>query len=278
MSLGFEIKRLENQKDNDLTNLKPPLKWAGGKRWLLPHLLPILQKFENKRLVEPFCGGLAVALGLKPKQALLNDINALVINFYKRLQFGLQTTLTMANNETLYYQYRLRLNDLITSGNIDGSESAELFYYLNRSGYNGLSRFNSKGQFNVPFGRYKTINYLQDFSGYKEIFKNWQFSACDFEQLIIQSNDIVYADPPYDVQFTKYAKEDFTWLDQERLANWLGQLNVPIIVSNQATIRIVKLYKKIGFKIKKLSAPRMISCNGNRDEALEILAFKNINN
>ena len=272
------LTKIPNNKNNHFVNhdLKPPLKWAGGKRWLLPHLLPILQKFENKRLVEPFCGGLAVALGLKPKQALLNDINALVINFYKCLQFGLQTNLLMANNETLYYQYRLRLNDLIASGNSDGSESAELFYYLNRSGYNGLSRFNSKGQFNVPFGRYKTINYLQDFSGYKEVFKNWQFLACDFEQLIIRSDDIVYADPPYDVQFTKYAKEDFTWHDQERLANWLGKLNVPVVVSNQATSRIIKLYKKLGFRINKLSAPRMISCNGNRAEALEILAFKNI--
>ncbi len=272
------LTKIPNNKNNHFVNhdLKPPLKWAGGKRWLLPHLLPILQKFENKRLVEPFCGGLAVALGLKPKQALLNDINALVINFYKCLQFGLQTNLLMANNETLYYQYRLRLNDLIASGNSDGSESAELFYYLNRSGYNGLSRFNSKGQFNVPFGRYKTINYLQDFSGYKEVFKNWQFLACDFEQLIIRSDDIVYADPPYDVQFTKYAKEDFTWHDQERLANWLGKLNVPVVVSNQATSRIIKLYKKLGFRINKLSAPRMISCNGNRAEAMEILAFKNI--
>ncbi len=272
------LTKIPNNKNNHFVNhdLKPPLKWAGGKRWLLPHLLPILQKFENKRLVEPFCGGLAVALGLKPKQALLNDINALVINFYKCLQFGLQTNLLMANNETLYYQYRLRLNDLIASGNSDGSESAELFYYLNRSGYNGLSRFNSKGQFNVPFGRYKTINYLQDFSGYKEVFKNWQFLACDFEQLIIRSDDIVYADPPYDVQFTKYAKEDFTWHDQERLANWLGKLNVPVVVSNQATSRIIKLYKKLGFRINKLSAPRMISCNGNRAEAMEILAFKNV--
>ena len=62
--------------------LKPPLKWAGGKRWLLPHLMPLWAPYQDKRLVEPLCGGLAVTLGLMPQSALLNDINSHLINYF----------------------------------------------------------------------------------------------------------------------------------------------------------------------------------------------------
>lgn len=74
-------------RDNSV--LKPPLKWAGGKRWLIPKLLNLWKKFPEHRLVEPFCGGLSVALGLNPQHALLNDLNPALINFYRQLQQGL---------------------------------------------------------------------------------------------------------------------------------------------------------------------------------------------
>ena len=84
--------------------LAPPLKWAGGKRWLVPFLEPLWQPHRERRLVEPFCGGLAVALGLRPERALLNDVNPHVINFYRWLQRGLRIDLPMENDETLYYR------------------------------------------------------------------------------------------------------------------------------------------------------------------------------
>src|ERR687896_413085 len=96
----------------------PPLKWAGGKRWQVPHLRPLWDAHRDRRLVEPFCGGLAVALSLTPVRAL--------------------------------------------------------FYYLNRTGYNGLCRFNQQGKFNVPFGRYKRIDYRKDFTGYVPAFAQFE--------------------------------------------------------------------------------------------------------
>lgn len=259
--------------------VRPPLKWAGGKRWLVPHLQKIWKKHSQRRLVEPFCGGLAVALGLLPEQALLNDINPHAINFYLWLKKGLKVRLTMLNEEESFYQCRARFNELNSKGKATSREAAELFYYLNRTGYNGLCRFNKKGEFNVPFGRYKTINYDQftdEFKHYKSVFANWQFSVSDFQSVAVQDDDFIYADPPYDVEFTQYSKEGFAWEDQVRLANWLAAHPGPVVLSNQATSRVVKLYKSLGFKTKILDAPRLISCTGDRASAREVLAVKGV--
>lgn len=257
-------------------SIKPPLKWAGGKRWLLSHLRCLYENQRHRRLVEPFCGGLAVALGVLPEQALLNDINVHLINFYCWLQKGLQINIEMSNDQDLYYQSRQHFNELISLGQENNIEAAELFYYLNRTGYNGLCRFNKQGHFNVPFGSYKAINYLVDFLPYKEVTKNWQFLSGDFEAVKLGREDFIYADPPYDVQFTQYAKEDFNWSDQVRLAKWLVKHSGPVVLSNQATQRVIALYEELGFQLRFLEAPRMISCNGDRTKAKELLAIKGI--
>ena len=250
------------------------MKWAGGKRWLVPHLLEYWHGNEQKRLVEPLCGGLAVTLGLMPARALLNDINPHSINFYRWLRKGLKVNVSMENDASLFYRHRRRFNDLIADGGMRSKEAAELFYYLNRTDYNGLCRFNSKGEFNVPFGRYKTISYAKDFLSYKKTFKSWIFSDGDFEKIDLDRNDFVYVDPPYDVEFTKYTKEDFKWDDQVRLMEWLSHHKGMVIVSNQATDRIKKLYRKCGFKLRTLDAPRMINCTGDRTPAREVIAIK----
>jgi DNA adenine methylase len=256
--------------------IRPPLKWAGGKRWLIPHLRKFGKGNQTRRLVEPFCGGLAVAIGLRPTRAILNDINPHAINFYQWLARGLPVELPMHNQETLYYPYRERFNRVIKQGEANSAEAAVLFYYLNRTGYNGLCRFNSSGFFNVPFGKYKAINYVTDFSEYRTVFAGWEFRCGDFAKLHVEPDDFVYADPPYDVEFTRYAKEDFTWDDQVRLAEWLARHRGPVVLSNQATDRIIELYGKCGFLLKMLDAPRMISCTGDRTRALEVLALKGL--
>lgn len=260
----------------EVPTTRPPLKWAGGKRWQLPHLRPLWQHQTARRLVEPFCGGLAVTLGLQPRRALLNDVNAHVIDFYQWLKRGLVTPLPMRNDENLYYTYRDRFNALLASSAGDSVEAVALFYYLNRTGYNGLCRFNRNGQFNVPFGRYKQIGYTSDFSGYRRTFANWTFMSSDFESVPLKPSDFVYADPPYDVEFTHYAKGGFSWEDQVRAAHWLSRHPGPVVLSNQATKRIVQLYKALGFTLRFLQAPRMISCTGDRTPAREVLATKNI--
>ncbi|HBG02013.1 MAG TPA: adenine methyltransferase [Firmicutes bacterium] len=264
------------RKTTSKGSLKPILKWAGGKRWLVPHLEPIWSPFNHMRLVEPFGGGLAVTLGLNPHAALVNDINPHLINLYRWVKTGLRITIPMENDETLFYQHRTRFNKLIEAGRSNSKEAAELLYYLNRTCFNGLYRVNSKGQFNVPFGKYKIINYMRDFADYQETFIQWEFSCLDFERLQLLDNDFVYADPPYDVEFTKYAKDDFKWGDQVRLAQWLSAHSGPVVLSNQATRRIVQLYKELDYDIQLLKAPRRISCTGDRTPAMEVFATKNI--
>ncbi|HEY0727157.1 MAG TPA: Dam family site-specific DNA-(adenine-N6)-methyltransferase [Pyrinomonadaceae bacterium] len=255
-------------------SLKPPLKWAGGKRWLVPHLKPIWDRYSDRRYVEPFCGGLAVVLGLQPERALLNDINPHLINFYRHLQKGLQPRIDMRYNKRLFYKHRERFNKLIQNGGVKSSEAAELFYYLNRTCFNGLCRFNKSGEFNVPFGTYTRINYATDFGEYAEAFKQWEFTNVDVEAVGIEATDFIYADPPYDTEFTTYSPGGFSWDDQRRAAELLAKHPGPVVISNQATPRIVELYEGLGFELSYLAGPRRISCTGDRTAAREVLAIK----
>jgi DNA adenine methylase len=254
----------------------PPLKWAGGKRWQIPHLKPLWQPQRHRRLVEPFAGGLAVALGLQPDRALLNDVNPHLVNFYRCLKRGLNIEIPLENDEAAYYRHRDRFNALLGAGKARTREAAELFYYLNRTGYNGLCRFNQSGEFNVPFGRYKRIGYVRDFTPSKDVFKHWDLSNTDVEDIPFDDDDFVYADPPYDVDFTSYAQAGFSWDDQERTAARLAKHPGPVVLVNQATDRIERLYRKLGFVVQFLDAPRRISCTGDRTPAREILGIRNL--
>jgi DNA adenine methylase len=256
--------------------LRPPLKWAGGKRWQVPHLRPLWAQHEGKRLVEPFCGGLAVTLGLRPARALLNDANPHLINFYRWLQRGLSISLRMENDEALFYEHRARFNARLAGGEGASAEAAALFYYLNRTGFNGLCRFNRSGEFNVPFGRYTQIGYVRNFDAYRDTFDRWTFTAGDFAAVPLAADDFVYADPPYDVEFTQYAQGGFSWDDQERTARWLAAHDGPVVLVNQATARIVALYRALGYSLQFLDAPRRINCTGDRTPAKEVFALRNL--
>jgi DNA adenine methylase len=258
--------------------LRPPLKWAGGKRWQVPHLRSLWAPHRHRRLVEPFCGGLAVTFGLMPDRALLNDISPHVINVYRWIQRGLRVSIAMRNDPRTYYAHRVRFNDLLRAGEGESAEAAALFLYLNRTGYNGLCRFNSSGWFNVPFGRYSRIAYRTDFTEYADAFARYAFTSTDFEAVPLCDDDFVYADPPYDVEFTHYAAGGFGWEAQVRTARWLARHRGPVVLSNQRTDRIVELYRDLGFTIVPLTAPRLISCTGDRTPAREVLALRNVTN
>jgi len=260
---------------SEARRLRPPLKWAGGKRWLVPRLEPLWGAQTSPRLVEPFCGGLAVALGLAPEQALLNDVNPHPVNFYRRLQEGFRIRVAMRNERDLYYRHRSEFNRLTaTRRGLFSRRAAELFYYLNRTAYNGLCRFNRKGEFNVPFGRHERINYVRDFGAYRDLLSRWEFTYEDFESLRLANGDFIYADPPYDVPFRQYARHGFDWSEQERLARWLSRHEGPVVLSNQATDRILELYDSLGFRLELLKGPRSISRTGDRTPADEVLATR----
>lgn len=255
--------------------VRPPLKWAGGKRWQLPILLPLWSAHADRRLVEPFCGGLAVAFGLEPARALLNDSNPHLINFYRWVKRGLRIDLPMENERAMFYRHRQRFNQLTRAGRAHTREGASLFYYLNRTGYNGLCRFNSRGEFNVPFGRYTSIAYTRDFTRYRDTLARWEFTAGDLSRVRLAPDDFVYADPPYDVPFTQYSRSGFRWEDQVRSAELLARHPGPVVLVNQATDRILALYRDLGYELRLLAAPRRINCTGDRQPAQEVIAVRN---
>ncbi|MEY3182722.1 MAG: adenine-specific methylase [Pseudomonadota bacterium] len=257
--------------------VKPLLKWAGGKRWLVPLLLAeVWPLVADRRWVEPFVGGMAIPFGLNPRKTLLNDINIHLINFYQQVKKGLKIKQVLKNEAVYYYEMRDQFNDLVGSHHFCTPKGAILFYYLLKTGFNGLCRFNKQGFFNVPFGQHPHLQYRTDFLDYQDVLSQWHFECQDFEALDLNGDEIIYADPPYDVEFTQYYANRFEWSDQVRLANWLSGHKGPVIASNQATDRIMTLYRQQGFKVFTLPAPRRVACNGDRKSALEILACKGL--
>lgn len=269
--------------------LPPILRWAGGKRkhkWLFEAIKQVFNPNKH-RLIEPFAGGLAIALGVDPKWALLNDANPYLINLYRQIKNGLTldprfvTEVSRAD----YLDNREWFNDckdlLGWHGNFKADRVlAELFYYLNRTGYNGLCRFNQSGGFNTPYGKLAKPKLDHDFDAYRDRFQDWVFTCMDFESIEVFPNDIVVSDPPYDVLKGKddhdYVAGGFDWVDQVRHADWLASLKNPVFACNLATDRTIDLYTTKGFDIQYIEAPRAIACNGDRAKVREILATKNL--
>jgi DNA adenine methylase len=254
----------------------PPLRWAGGKRWFVKYLQSTWFGFQENRLVEPFCGGLSIALGLNPKKALLNDINPHLINFYQWLQKGFVLDRNYIFKPENYYFYRETFNNLITNSLANTQDGAALFFYLNRTCFNGLCRFNKEGKFNVPIGKLKTYNYSLDMESYKERFSSWVFSVGTFKNIVLSQNDFIFADPPYDVDFRNYSKDSFYWQDQEELIEWLSNHQGPIVLCNSATQRILDMYRSNGYELSILKERIFIKANGDRTPANVVIATKNI--
>jgi DNA adenine methylase len=129
--------------------------------------------------------------------------------------------------------------------------------------------------YNVPFGQHKNIRYREDWRAYVPVLAGWEFTHADFSQVQVYPEDFIYADPPYDVEFTSYSAGGFDWKDQVRLAEWLADHPGPVVASNQATERILRLYGRLGFDLTFLNAPRRIANNGDRTPVQEILACRN---
>lgn len=274
--------------------LTPALKWAGSKRWMVDRLRGYYEPFRGRWFVDLFTGSGAAVLGVMPARAMINDANPHVINFHRWVRMGMCVDHDIAkgtdgllvplrNDEETYYAHRKRFNELIDAGKHDTQEAAILFWYMNRTGYNGLCRFNRAGHFNVPMGRYKNLDYQAlsaDFQRISRAMWAWRLLARDYQRVPFRPGDFVYADPPYDhdgTGFVDYAAGSFAWHDQERLAAFLAKHDGPVVASNAATDRIVDLYLSHGFGIEYVEVPRRISCKaGERRAALEIIATKGV--
>lgn len=252
---------LRNQKNNEAAiRLKPFLKWAGGKRWLLPELRKHVPD-DYKRYLEPFLGGGAVFFGVRPDKAVLSDLNSDLIQLYRvvrdepeRLEALLAEHQKMHGKE---YYYATR-----ASKPESAIEQAAWMLYLNRTCFNGLYRVNKKGEFNVPIGT-KTAVVFEDesFQVLSKALSNAELKTQDFESTIEDAGggDFVYVDPPYTVAhnlngFLKYNDHIFSWDDQVRLRNSLENAatrGARIVVSNANHSSIRDLYDGFG-ELKEL--------------------------
>lgn len=268
--------------------VRPFLKWAGGKRQLLPEIKKYIPQKYNT-YYEPFLGGGAVLFDLQPNNATINDSNSELINCYEVIRNSLEELIEdlkkHENEESYYYKMRELDRNKTYKDKYDLVQRASRILYLNKTCYNGLFRVNSQGQFNVPFGRYKNPNILDE-AVLKAVNKYLNSNKIkilntDFEKAVSEAKDgdFVYFDPPYDpvsntASFTGYDVNGFARNEQERLKSVFDDLTsrgCKALLSNACTDFIEDLYGS-QYKIEKISATRAINSNAfKRGKVLEVL-------
>ncbi|MEX0330778.1 MAG: Dam family site-specific DNA-(adenine-N6)-methyltransferase [Puniceicoccaceae bacterium] len=265
--------------------VRPFLKWAGNKYRLLERVLPLIREARGERLIEPFAGAGAVFLNADLPQNRIADVNADLISLFEDvrneptrfIEDCRQLFVPENNCPEAYYKFREEFNR-----SADRHRKNLLFLYMNRHGYNGLCRYNAKGRFNVPFGRYKAPYFpekeLQAFAcaASQATFSCQPFSVT-FEEA--GAGDVVYCDPPYvphstTANFSSYSSGGFGPSDQDRLAEFAvksAARGATVIISNHDNAKTRQLYHEahiVSFEVR-----RLISCNGEkRNRVPELLA------
>lgn len=234
--------------------MKPMIKYRGGKSKEINNIMPHIPRFTG-RYIEPFFGGGALFFFLEPREAIINDINSRLIEFYRgvrdnyielrreldeiekiytnnRKEFESIKTLSPNErvedkNESLYYHLRAMFN------NIEDKKYSEalLYYYINKTSYSGMIRYNARGEFNVPFGRYKSLNTKAITLSHSKLLQRAEIHNTDYSDIFNLCNidDFIFLDPPYDCIFSDYGNKEyedgFNEDSHKRLAN--DFLNLP---------------------------------------------------
>lgn len=214
--------------------MKPLVKYRGGKSKEIPHLIKHIPNFTG-RYIEPFFGGGALYFHLEPRKAIINDINSKLMSFYKgvksdfdilskELQEIEKTYLINRrkfeelkaktpdlrvddDNEALYYQIRDMFNDLTEKKYSD----ALLYFFINKTAYSGMIRYNAKGEFNVPYGRYANLNTSLVTKAHSKLLANTEIYNLDYKNIFVMANedDFMFLDPPYDCVFSDYGNAEY---------------------------------------------------------------------
>ncbi|NCA86844.1 MAG: Dam family site-specific DNA-(adenine-N6)-methyltransferase [Clostridia bacterium] len=251
--------------------MKPLVKYRGGKSKEIPHLIKHIPQFSG-RYIEPFFGGGALFFHLEPKRAIINDINSKLMAFYLGVKDNFETLnaeLTEIKNiykinrkrfeelksktpnkrvddenEPLYYQVRDMFNNLKEKKYSD----AFLYFFINKTAYSGMIRYNSKGEFNVPYGRYASLNTSLVTKAHSTLLANTEVYNLNYSEIfkMAEENDFMFLDPPYDSVFSDYGnieyKDGFDENNHIELANQYKQLKCKALMVIGRTPLTEKLY------------------------------------
>lgn len=232
-------------RDTARIPLKPIVKWSGGKKDEIKMFNQHIPD-DYEYYIEPFVGGGAVFFNQNPTKAVINDVHIELIDFYRAIKDGKSNDIYdfMRNhpNEKEVY-YNVRDNMEITTP----LDNAKRFYYLRKTCYRGMLRYNKKGKFNIPFGRYKTYNYedLKNIS-YESLLRRTTILNTDFSQIFENYNDeknFMFLDPPYDSEFTDYGYCSFGKDEHRRLAECFKNTKIRCLMIIGETEFITELYK-----------------------------------
>jgi DNA adenine methylase len=255
---------------------RPFLKWAGGKSRLIPSYAPFLPSRDTiRRYIEPFIGSAALFFHLQPVRARLADCNRKLIEVYEVVRDdvdGLIDALRPHRNDRDYY-YRVRDLDPRT---LDKIERAARIIYMNKTCYNGLYRENQRGEFNVPFGRYKRPRICDEarLRAASRALQGVELCAVDFADAVADAGegDFVYFDPPYvplnaTSSFTSYSRFGFDDWDHQRLAEAVYELTLRgcrVMLSNSSAPLVYELYAHNGYALQEIEARRNINSRADR--------------
>jgi len=224
-------------------SLKPIVKWSGGKKDEIKNISPHLPETYDTYL-EPFIGGGALFFHLNPQKAVINDVHIELIDFYKAIKNSKNQEIydfmkDHPNEEEVYYKVRA-----YESANY--LENAKRFYYLRKTCYRGMLRYNNKGKFNIPYGRYKNYNF-EDIKNkeYEKLLKRTEIFNKDFEYIFQNynnENNFMFLDPPYDSEFTDYGYCTFGKKEHEKLATCFKNTDIKCLMIIGKTPFIEELY------------------------------------
>jgi DNA adenine methylase len=260
---------------------RPFLKWAGGKTRLLSVLRRSVPPAPFGRYFEPFVGGGALFFDLSPDRAVLSDMNPELISCYQVVRSSpeelIQELARYSVSESEFYRVRA-----LQPGELSPVVRAARFIYLNKTCYNGVYRVNRSGQFNTPFGHYKTVALVDEdnLRRASELLQNATLICQDYQSVLdcATEADFVYFDPPYMPvsrysDFKRYTKEFFYESDHEHLAQVFSSLvakGCKVLLSNSYHPKITKLYSE--YFQTKVDVPRFVNCKGKgRGDVTELL-------
>jgi DNA adenine methylase len=268
----------------------PILKWAGGKRQLLSEIVNLFPRdYHNRAYHEPFVGSGAVFFSIEPKKGTINDVNHHLMNLFKIVRDDPNGLITEASKHQYEKETFYKLRDRFNQEKLTDLERAALFLYFNKTGFNGLWRVNSKGYFNVPFGRYTNPTIVPEDKIHEasRVLENIDILCTDFSYICdsAESGDLCYFDPPYEpmsetAYFTSYTANGFDMKEQERLADICHRLDekgVLFVLSNSHVKQIVDLYEpNPRFRVKIVQARRSINSKANKRGPINEILVTNI--